>query len=160
MLRGFEDFLGRLMAVHVRVEYRPGWDVGRPLAEVLGGAAEVDLARGYTAAGPQRADLSFTVEGASARQTLSRGEGKLFVVGVLLAQASYLAKEGGRLPWLLVDDLASELDAGSRARVLSVLRGLGGQAWITAVSSELVTVPDAEPPRMFHVERGRVLEVI
>jgi DNA replication and repair protein RecF len=104
--------------------------------------------------------LRFATDGSLAHQVLSRGEGKLFVVGLVLAQAKFLDDVQGRRPLVLVDDLASELDDESRGRFFSQLRALGAQVFVTTVSRELVETADWEGLRVFHVERGMPLKMV
>ena len=76
-----------------------------------------------------------------------------------LAQLEHLwcARERGAL--LLLDDLPSELDADSRARVFRALRGLPGQVFITAIERAQVASLLAElPVKVFHVEHGKLLQ--
>ena len=77
------DFLAiseRLMGeVDLSLSFSPGWDQKRPLDELLDEQLPRDLKQGYTAAGPQRADLRIKVDGVSAAERLSRGQKKLVV---------------------------------------------------------------------------------
>jgi len=155
-----EGLLDRLVAQAVEVRYQPGWDVERPLSEVLEATVESDRRRGYTAAGPHRADLRFLVGSTPARNALARGEGKLFVAALLLSQVAYVRRATTSVPVILVDDLPSELDAGNRARLLETLADLRAQTYLTAVSFDLVDVGDWQPYKMFHVEQGTVREVV
>lgn len=149
-----------LLSIPVTIGYRPGWPGEGSLLEALKVSADTDLGRGFTGVGPHRADLRFSVEGAPAHQALSRGEGKLFVTGLLLAQGVYLAEAQGRAPLVLVDDLASELDRENRGRFLSLLQSLEGQALVTSVSRELLDFASPGPARVFHVERGRAAKMV
>ena len=146
------------MAVEIR--YQAGWDTAAGLAEALRGNIGTDRARGFTGVGAHRADLRFSTQGAPVHQVLSRGEGKLFVVGLVLAQARFLQDAQGRRPVVLVDDLASELDEDSRGRLFGQLRALGAQVFVTTVSRDLVETVDWEGLRVFHVERGKPLKMI
>lgn len=152
--------LAELVAMGVEIRYQPGWDTGVGLAETLAMNTPRDRARGFTGVGPHRADLRFSTDGTPLHQVLSRGEGKLFVVGLVLAQGRFLQEHQGRRPLVLVDDLASELDEDSRARFFTQLKALGAQIFVTTVSRELVHTADWEDPRVFHVERGKPLKMV
>lgn len=156
----YAESLQRLVPMRVDIAYRAGWDTTMGLLEVLEAAVGTDRGRGFTGLGPHRADLRFQLDGASANQVLSRGEGKLFVVGLVLAQGRFLRDRQGRRPLVLVDDLASELDEDSRARFFAELRALGAQSFITTVSRELVETGPREDLRVFHVERGKPLKMV
>jgi len=151
---------GRLLGVAVESVYRRGWPEQRSLAEALGSSWGRDRDRGFTTAGPHRADLEFSAGGRAARSVLSRGEGKLFAGAVLLAQVAYLEQRCARRPVVMVDDLASELDDDSRRRLLDALRSSGAQVFVTAVARDLVDTAGWREPRVFHVERGEIEEVV
>lgn len=152
--------VARVAGTEVQVAYERGWEADRPLEQVLADSRAADLARGYTGRGAHRADLRFRVRGSAAQHVLSRGEGKLFVVAVLLSQLRYLGARLGRRPLLLVDDLASELDAQSRRRFLAEAQATGAQVFVTAVSAELVETGSWSDLRLFHVERGALAKVV
>ncbi len=156
----YAETLEGLVSMAVEIRYRPGWDTATGLVEALRGTVITDRARGFTGIGPHRADLRFSTAGAPAHQVLSRGEGKLFVAGLVLAQCRFLADTQGRRPVVLVDDLASELDEGSRGRFFRQLRDLKAQTFVTTVSRDLLETADWEGSRVFHVERGELLEMV
>ena len=156
----YAETLESLVSMAVEIRYRPGWDTASGLVEALHGTVTTDRARGFTGVGPHRADLQFSTAGAPAHQVLSRGEGKLFVVGLVLAQCRFLADIQGRPPIVLVDDLASELDVDSRGRFFRQLRELEAQIFVTTVSRDLVETADWGGFQVFHVERGELLEMV
>jgi DNA replication and repair protein RecF len=156
----YADSLGSLLSMSLDIGYQPGWDTATGLGEALEGAVDHDRARGFTGRGPHRADLRFSTHGSPVHQVLSRGESKLFVVGLVLAQARFLHDLQGRRPIVLVDDLASELDEDSRGRFFSQLRGLGAQIFVSTVSRDLLETTDWEGLRVFHVERGKALKMV
>jgi DNA replication and repair protein RecF len=156
----YAETLKGLISLPVDIRYQAGWDTSRDLTQTLGTMTAKDRVRGFTGVGPHRADLRFSTEGVLVSQVLSRGEGKLFVVGMVLAQAEFLYLTQGRRPIVLVDDLASELDAESRGRFFAQLRSLGAQIFVTTVSRNLVEKVDWEGMRMFHVERDQSLKMV
>ena len=160
ILPHYADSLRELLPMPVDIGYRPGWDTAAGLSEALSAGTPTDRMRGFTGIGPQRADLSFRVEGAPAHQVFSRGEGKLFVVALVLAQGRFLRDSAGRHALVLVDDLASELDEASRGRFFAQLEALGAQTFITTVSRDLVAGADSRVMRMFHVERAKPLKMV
>ncbi len=126
----------------VELAYRPRSKA--PAAETL--AAELaervdgDLERGFTGHGPHRDDLAFRREGRELRAYGSRGQQRLGLLALLLAEREELAEERGAAPLLLLDDVMSELDATRRQRLTTLLLR-GGQAVIT--TTELAHVPGA-----------------
>ena len=85
---------------------------------------------------------------------------KLFVTAILVAQVRDLASILGYPPVVLVDDLASELDPGSRRRCLAELNATGAQLFLTAVPGHGLDRCDLDEARLFHVEQGRIVEVV
>lgn len=143
----------------VSLSYFRGWDPGSDLKLALRDALASDRARGYTQAGPHRADLEFRVADSQAQAVLSRGEGKLLVTGLLLSQVEAI-RERGVEPVVLVDDLAAELDQSSRSKLLQCLADAKGQTFVTALAREQVESLPEGSATVFHVERGDVQKMV
>lgn len=138
----------------VGLTYKRGWK-GESLGAALANTRESDLERGLTGSGPHRADLALSCGRVPARAKLSRGEQKLLSAALVLSQADLLVSEG-RVPLMLLDDLASEFDGEHFERTLSRALDIGGQVWLTGTSR-----PDLPwAGRVFHVEQGSVAEVV
>ena len=152
--------VSRLLPFKVTLEHRPGWSTERSLEEALDESFSSDRARGFTQVGPQRSDLAFLLDGIAARKLMSRGEAKLFVAGIMLAQAAHLAEAMDLKPVVLVDEMASELDEESRRRVFAELACLDSQTFVTTVSRGLVDNEAWPPDAVFHVERGMTRAVV
>jgi DNA replication and repair protein RecF len=127
----------------VELGYRPRSKAAdaEGLATELAERVDGDLERGFTGHGPHRDDLAFKREGRELRAYGSRGQQRLGLLSLLLAEREELAAERGAAPLLLLDDVMSELDATRRERLTTLLRR-GGQAVIT--TTELAHVPGAE----------------
>ena len=138
----------------LELRYQRGWREEASLAEVLAEGLARDREQGYTAAGPHRADLRILLDGQPAAEVASRGQQKLAVTTLRLAQIALFRHDLGRQCAVLLDDLASELDRDNRGRVLEALRSEGMQLFITAIDREMV--PIQGEGRVFHVERGVV----
>lgn len=144
-----------LPGLEASMELSRGWSAGRSLDEALREHLEHDRRQGKTVAGPHRAELKLRLAGRSAKHQISRGQQKLLIAALLLAQAWLIADRRGVRPALLIDDFPAELGAPFQAALLSALRAYGGQVFVTAIeaTAALQTVPaDA----MFHVEHGVV----
>jgi DNA replication and repair protein RecF len=138
----------------VSIEYRRGWSSGS-LAEALREQRDRDLERGSTQAGPHRGDLVIRVEGDVIRDSVSRGEQKIIATALIMAQARRQC-DTGRIPVLLLDDLASEFDRRHFDAALDVGRNLGVQMWITGVDE----IDPGSPHSRFHVEHGAVRKMV
>ncbi len=138
-------------------EYRPGWRRElMPLADALLLARERDQLAGYTSVGPHRADWRVLHGGRPGNEALSRGQAKLTALACLLAQAEDFAALRGHWPVFLLDDLASELDAGHQARLLERLRASGAQVFVTGTEAAPALLDPGWPLDVFHVEHGAI----
>jgi len=129
------------------------------LAAELAERTDGDIDRGFTGHGPHRDDLSLRREGRELRSYGSRGQVRLGLLALLLAEREELASERGAAPLLLLDDVMSELDAARRGRLVEVLRR-GGQSVVTA--TELSHIPGADEAGVERVAiaEGRVLQEV
>ncbi|MHA7878694.1 MAG: DNA replication/repair protein RecF [Saccharospirillum sp.] len=155
----FHEILGQLIELPgLKVHYYRGWDKSRSLNDVLNSQLERDARLGYTQAGPQRADMRVKVNRQMASDVLSRGQQKLVVCALKLAQSLYFEAERGQASLFLVDDLPAELDRQHIARLSKLMEGLSGQVFMTSVEPSLLKDFWQRPERVrvFHVEQGQV----
>ncbi|GAB4296619.1 MAG: DNA replication/repair protein RecF [Thiohalomonadaceae bacterium] len=141
--------------------YRRGWPKEQSLMEVLERNRASEQAAGYTMAGPHRADLRLvTAEGLDAADCFSRGQQKLAVCALRLAQMQYLQAVAGRRCTLLLDDLPAELDLRRRRVLMQAVADSGAQCLVTATDRDLVDLSPWSDAAVFHVEHGAVTEVV
>ncbi len=69
----------------------------------------------------------------------STGEQKALLVGLILAQARHAFEQSGRMPLLLLDEIAAHFDALRRAALYDALEHLGAQAFMTGTDPEMFT---------------------
>ena len=74
----------------------------------------------------------------------SRGQQRLGLLALLLAERGVLAAERGAAPLMLLDDVTSELDTLRRERLVDLLREGGGQSVIA--TTDLAHVPGGDGP--------------
>jgi DNA replication and repair protein RecF len=143
-------------------EYIRGWDDAIDYAHILREGLSRDLRYGATQAGPHRADLLVKHAARPAAEVLSRGQQKLLVSALKIAQGRLLDEHSGERGIYLVDDLPAELDRHNRDRVCQLLLALGAQVFITGVElAELEnTVGGAQTLQTFHVEHGKMAPVV
>jgi DNA replication and repair protein RecF len=137
--------------------YRPRSRAGTAdeLAGELAERVESDLERGFTGHGPHRDELVLRRDGRELRAYGSRGQQRLGLLALLLAERAELAAERGAPPLMLLDDVMSELDAGRRERLADLVRA-GGQALITTTDAEHVPGARDEDVALFHAAAGQV----
>jgi len=136
-------------------EYYQGWDDQRSLEDVMKTDEVRDIATGKTNHGAHKADVRIKVDGVAATERLSRGQIKLLVYALKLAQGMHYQDKVGQSCLFLLDDLPAELDYEHRGQVVSCLNGLGCQYFMTGVDKkdfEELVVGIAH--QMFHMEHG------
>lgn len=149
-----------LEGYQISLDYYPGWPRDLSLEASLAECLEKDRRLGFTSVGPHRADLRVKVGGRPAAEVLSRGQEKLLVAALRLGQLAWLRESSGKESLLLVDDLPSELDWEKRTRLLELMRETGAQSFVTATDRDQIPVEGWGSVRWFHVEHGRVAEVV
>ncbi|MBS0286490.1 MAG: DNA replication/repair protein RecF [Proteobacteria bacterium] len=140
----------------IEVHYEQGWP-NTTLEAALRDALKQDQRLGYTSVGPHRAELAVNLKGFAAHQVLSRGQQKLLICALHLAQAKALYAATGRKCLFLIDDLASELDSPNRQRLIAYLAKEGHQLFLTGVEdAPWQAVCEQYEGQMFHVEHGNI----
>ncbi|MFV0476997.1 MAG: DNA replication/repair protein RecF [Parahaliea sp.] len=139
------------------LHFRQGWDKRLSFEDALLATQTSDKERGFTQVGPQRADLRIVYNERQAADVLSRGQQKLVVCALKLAQGQLLQEVTGYSCTYLVDDLPSELDEAHCRRVCEELKQLNAQIFMTCVDvNQLPSVWPQDISAVFHVEHGKV----
>ena len=141
--------LGLEGKVELRYKPRSEAESAEALAAELAERLDSDLERGFTGHGPHRDDVGFRRENRELRSYGSRGQQRLGLLALLLAEREELADAHGSAPLLLLDDVMSELDATRRGRLVDLLRR-DGQSVIT--TTELDHVPGGEESDVTRIE--------
>lgn len=130
----FDRVISQLLeGMTLELGFSCGWDKKRELDEVLSSNFERDLRQGFTGSGPQRADIRLKVDGHNAAERLSRGQKKLVVSALKLAQGALFQRMNSRPCIYLIDDLPSELDSVHGELFCKVLEQSSNQCFITCV---------------------------
>src|SRR4051794_32479553 len=122
------------------------------LAAELAERTDADLERGFTGHGPHRDELVLKRAGRELRTYGSRGQQRLGLLALLLAERGVLAEERGAAPLMLLDDVTSELDSLRRERLVEALREGGGQSVIA--TTDLAHVPGGGDADVVHLVVG------
>jgi len=146
--------------VFISFFFRQGWPKELSLAESLNHSLDIDRKMGFTHSGPHRADIVIKTATGTPSQTLSRGQKKLLTLGLKIGQALDFQRQTGKSPIVYIDDLPAELDARNRKLVLQHLLELQAQIFVTATSPTDVDSTQILPGLMFHVEQGRVVNMV
>lgn len=143
----------------ISASYFRGWRDDVDLAQAIQDDFQRDSNRGITHSGPHRADLKITVNNLDAAQVLSRGQLKLVVCALRLAQSRLMQEHTGKRCVLLVDDLPAEVDQEHQWRLCEQFDRLDSQLFITCILPDsLAGFPwrSGKELTMFHVKHGQV----
>jgi len=150
--------LSPALADAVDLHFHAGWNREHDLAALLRKGRENDRAQGGTRHGPHRAELLVRADTEKAVEVLSRGQQKLVVTALKIAQGELFFESRSQRPIYLVDDLAAELDESNLEKVFQLLQSLDAQLFVTCVSRKALesALSDAPRHRLFHVEHGTI----
>mgnify|MGYP000153171144 CR=1 FL=1 len=101
----------------------------------LGATREEELRRGATAIGPHRDDFQVFADGVDLGRFGSRGQQRLAIVALKLAELELLEEAAGESPVLLLDDVLSELDSTHRGLLLEALAERSTQICLTSTDA-------------------------
>lgn len=144
----FKQVLSALSGVEADLIYFKGWDktgAGTSLQDVLEKHYETDFHRQYTQYGPHHADFEIRTETGKAKLFLSRGQQKIILLALKIAQAQLLQK-----PCIyLWDDVCAELDDEHLCRLGAFIPQLPGQFFISGI----------EASKMAFFQEGKQIEL-
>ena len=158
--RVYRSMVVDVAAEPISLEYWRGWSKGESLKEILAIEREKDRRYGSTQNGPHRADLLVKVDQKPASDVLSRGQQKVLICALKIAQGILHSSLVGDKCIYLIDDLPAELDEKNRSNILGVLVDLECQLIITCVDLDSIEscLSAGVEKRTFHVERGTILD--
>jgi len=134
-----------------------GWDKkNKSLQDYLTDNFYRDKQLGYTSAGPQKADLRFKINGLPVSDVLSRGQLKLFVYALRLAQGLFLNSFNNKQCVFLIDDFSSELDQTKQQLLAKHILNSNAQVFITVIEKNSIETLFGPERTVFHVEHGKI----
>jgi len=155
--RIFKHYFGS--DVDIQFRYRAGWNRHEypKFADCLNSKVDSEIERRSCVYGPHRAELDILWGGTLAKDICSRGQKKLVLYGVRLAQISLMLDRTGVSPVLLLDDLPAEMDKKNIENVTQFLTEFPCQTFITAINEQSIDdtlLAGLMDHTMFHVEHG------
>jgi DNA replication and repair protein RecF len=127
-----------------------------------GHLASREIDQAVSLVGPHRDDFTFILDGIDLNTYGSRGQQRLAVLALKLAEADWMRAEIGEVPVVLLDDMLSELDPQRRAYVLQRVAEpeptRQQQVWITTTdaSHESRTRDVLRGAQRFVIDAGQV----
>lgn len=157
-LRPYLESIGAelLPSNKVVFEYDRGWDWNQELGQMLVQDYRKDLKFGFTHTGPHKSDLVLKVHGRTCKSFLSRGQIKILVLAMKLAQIKFLIEKKKKFTSLLIDDFCAELDSGNSIKLKKFIFDMNVQSFITATDRESVGTLCDLNTTLFHVEQGYI----
>lgn len=137
-------------------QYYPGWDESKTYESVLSSHFERDKLMAHTVYGPHKADIRLKCSNILAEDLLSRGQLKLLVCALRLAQGEFYTRQTGQSCLYLIDDFASELDENKRILLAKRLKETQAQVFITAINKTQIAHMIDENDKIFYVKYGKI----
>lgn len=156
------QFIAELMpelSADISCRFYSGWPATHTDYQAcLNDQLERDIQMGHTQYGAHRADIKFRIQQQEPLISLSRGQQKLFVCALLLAQAHYLQQQTQDEVIMLIDDLPAELDQHHRGTLLSLLEQLNIQHLVTTTALSLIPCAQGNK-QVFSLKQGVITPI-
>jgi DNA replication and repair protein RecF len=146
----FNVILRELSELDIHLNYVRGWAQNEGcLLDCLIANRQKDRKRRVTQCGPHLADIQIKFSDTKVKHNLSRGQQKIILIALKLAQAQLLTK-----PCVyLFDDVAAELDVKNQEKVANLCLQTEGQFFFTAIDdTTLSPFRRSVDSKMFHVK--------
>jgi len=160
-LRQLLDVVGFELTNDLRLSYYSGY-TGK-LSNRLSAHRDLDLASGNTQYGPHKAELRIKIGKYLAKDVLSRGQKKLLVNALYLAQTKILKLATQKDSLFIIDDFSSELDESNQALLIDTLRLQDNvQIILSCLHPDMIKpfIKEYNGAAMFHVEQGKIEKVL
>lgn len=136
----------------------PAMEVESLYRDKLADCRAGDQPSGRSSVGVHRAEFTVMHLGKHTEAArCSTGEQKALLLAIILAEARASALWHGRVPILLLDEVAAHLDPQKRTELYQEIQALKAQAWMSGVSDDLFKEMLGNVV-VFKVEKGTILE--
>jgi DNA replication and repair protein RecF len=126
------------------------------MSETIDRERHAEFRRGVTLVGPHRDDLSVTIDSNAIGAYGSRGQQRLAVIAMKLAETDLMTSAGADTPVLLLDDVFSELDAIHRGLLAASISDAQMQTIVTTTDEAVVRDAAIPLERYASVEAGEI----
>lgn len=145
-----------LPELDISQRFYQGWEKESDYSELLKRNFERDRQLGYTFSGPQKADLKLKANGIPLDDVLSRGQLKLMMCALRLAQGEYLIQNSVKTCLFLLDDFSSELDPNKQELLAQRLQQIQAQVFISTIQLEQLNPFLCETHALFQLQQGKL----
>jgi DNA replication and repair protein RecF len=115
-----------------------------------------ELESGQSLIGPQRHDIRILFSGKDSRFFCSQGQQRALILSFKMAQILYHHRSYEVYPFLLLDDVLSELDPVRRTNLVKFLRDIPAQIFLTTTDLSFSTDFGDRRINVFNIENGQV----
>ncbi len=116
-----------------------------------------ELATGTSLVGPHKHDIQFLFNKKDSRYFCSQGQQRALILAFKMAQIIYHHSVFAKYPILLLDDVMSELDETKRHNLLTFLKNIKAQIFITTTEYDLQNQIEQSNLSVYKIVKGRVL---
>ena len=131
-------------------------EIAYALKEDLKTGLDRDIRLGFTAIGPHRDDIKFSLNGMDVRVYGSQGQQRSVALSLKLAEAESFYNHFGEYPIMILDDVLSELDKPRQRKLIALVEKM--QTIFTATHIDR-TVFKGQSIRHFVIEEGKIKKV-
>lgn len=117
-----------------------------------------EMAAGTTLVGPHKHDITFLYNQKDSRFFCSQGQQRALILSFKIAQIVYHRRAYKNEPVLMLDDVLSELDFEKRSALISFLKEIKSQVFITTTDVNLPAELTDMEISVRHIEQGQILE--
>lgn len=145
------------VGVNAQIEYLPyvaggnASEVEEIFRQLLAEKEDIERVRGATVVGPHRDDWTARIADKDIRSYGSQGQMRVMALSLKVIEMMLLKEVLGETPILLLDDVISELDETSAARLLKFVQEMEGQVFITSTDQSVFKNADGREVSVFSV---------
>ena len=144
-----ESWLANMSALEAEDRFR----------ETLVGQRGSDRETGTTETGPHRSDLAvYHLHHGENASHCSTGEQKALLIRIILAATRLQARERGKPPLVLLDEVSAHLDPERRDALFDIINAMEVQAWMTG-TDDLMFHAIGECAQFFRVTSARIEKI-
>ncbi len=139
----------------LEIVFDVGWPKDLSLKKALDSSRDIDQRKTTTSLGPHRADIKFLTKGSDIKYILSRGEQKFISILWCFSMHKTLSEFYAVKPFLIIDDIHSELDEDFYVELINFLPKTGNQLFFSDINDPFNSkIKDQlKELKKFHVEQ-------
>jgi DNA replication and repair protein RecF len=120
--------------------------------------ASAELKSGVSLVGPHKHDITFLYNGNDSRFYCSQGQQRSIILAYKMAQIVYHFRVHGFYPFLLLDDVLSELDLTKQESLISTLNQTETQKFLSSTDVSLLSKLSMDKASVFKIRDGQIFE--